>query len=100
MAGAECSSAPNRWRAGGHVDAYGVALGGNLANAVTASAEASLDSTQMRAVRGELHVKDAAYGELSVRELNASGNYDSTLALDLDLNIADSVKVATRVRGT
>ncbi|MEP6688414.1 MAG: hypothetical protein ABJC36_08710, partial [Gemmatimonadales bacterium] len=88
------------WRLEGGVDAHGLAVGGNLANHVTLTALATLDSTRLRAISGDLHVTDAAYGELSVRELKATGGYDSTVALDLDLNIADSVRVATRIRGT
>ncbi|MBA3497649.1 MAG: translocation/assembly module TamB [Gemmatimonadales bacterium] len=89
-----------RWRLKGGADAHGVAFGGNLANRVTLTAAATLDSTRVSAVSGDLRVKDAAYGELSLRELTAVGGYDSTVALDLDLNVGDSVRVATRIRGT
>ncbi|HUR93009.1 MAG TPA: translocation/assembly module TamB [Gemmatimonadales bacterium] len=89
-----------RWRIEGSAQADGVAFGGNLANRVTLSAGATLDSTRIRAVSADLRVKDAAYGQLSVRELRAVGGYDSTVALDLDLNIGDSVRVASRIRGT
>ena len=89
-----------QWRLDGGADAYGLAFGGNLANRVTLAAKATLDSTRLRAVSGKLEVRDAAYGQLSVRELTAAGAYDSTVALDLSLNIADSVKVVTRLRGT
>ena len=89
-----------KWRLDGGADAHGLAFGGNLANRVILSAAATLDSTRLRAASGKLQVKDAAFGQLSVRELTAAGGYDSTVALDLSLNIADSVKVVTRVRGT
>jgi translocation and assembly module TamB len=89
-----------QWRLDGGADAHGLAFGGNLANRVTLSAAATLDSTRLRAASGNLQVRDAAFGQLSVRELTAAGGYDSTVALDLSLNIADSVRVATRVRGT
>ena len=88
-----------RWKLQGGADAYGVAFGGNLANRVTVTGAATLDSSRVDGISGDLRVKDAAYGRLSVRELTAAGGYDSTLALDLNLNIGDSVKVATRVRG-
>ena len=88
------------WRMDGGADAHGLAFGGNLANRVTLTAAATLDSTRLRAVSGDLHVEDAAYGDLTVRELTATGGYDSTVALDLNVNIADSVRVATRIRGT
>ena len=52
------------------------------------------------AVSGDLQVRDAAFGKLTLRELSAKGGYDSTLALDLNLNIADSVRVASQVRGS
>ena len=89
-----------KWRLDGGADAHGLAFGGNLANRVTLSAAATLDSTRLRAASGNLQVKDAAFGQLSVRELTAAGGYDSTVALDLSLNIADSVRVVTRIRGT
>ena len=89
-----------KWRLDGGADAHGLAFGGNLANRVTLSAVATLDSTRLHAASGNLQVKDAAFGQLSVRELTAAGGYDSTVALDLRVNIADSVKVVTRVRGT
>jgi translocation and assembly module TamB len=54
----------------------------------------------MAGAAGDLRVQDAAYGKLTVRELTAVGRYDSTVALDLGLNIADSVKLDTKLRGT
>ncbi len=89
-----------RWRLEGEADAHGVAFGGNLANRVTLAAAATLDSTRVSAVSGDLRVKEAAYGQLSIRELTAAGGYDSTVALDLSVNVGDSVRVATRFRGT
>ncbi len=89
-----------RWRLDGGADAHGLAFGGNLANRVTLSGRATLDSTRLHAASGNLEVRDAAYGQLSVPELTAAGSYDSTVALDLNVNIADSVKLVTRVRGT
>ncbi len=87
------------WTLKGGADAHGIAFGGNLANRLTLSGTVTVDSTRIGGMRGDLTVKEAAYGKLSIRELTAAGGYDSTLALDLNLNIADSVKVATRVRG-
>ncbi len=87
------------WRVASAADVHGLTFGGNFADHMTATGAASLDSTRVAAVAGNLHVSDAAYGRLTVRELSAAGKYDSTLALDLDLNVADSVRVATRVRG-
>ncbi len=89
-----------QWRLDGGADAHGLAFGGNMANRVTLSAAATLDSTRLRAASGKLEVRDAAFGQLTVPELTATGGYDSTVALDLSLNVADSVKVVTRVRGT
>ena len=89
-----------QWRLDGGADAHGLAFGGNLANRVTLSAAATLDSTRLRAASGKLEVRDAAFGQLTVPELTAAGGYDSTVALDLSLNVADSVRVVTRVRGT
>jgi len=80
-------------------DAYGLAYAGSLANRVTLKAKATLDSATVRAVSGNLQVRDAAFGQLTLRELSAAGGDDSTLALDLKLNIADSVRVESRVRG-
>ncbi len=88
------------WKLQAAADAYGIAFGGNLANRVTLTGAVTLDSTRVGAVSGDLRVKDAAYGKLSLRELTVVGGYDSTLALDLNLNVSDSVRVATRIRGT
>jgi autotransporter translocation and assembly factor TamB len=88
------------WLANGGADAYGLAFGGNLANRVTLKGTVTLDSTRMSAVAGDLRVQDAAYGKLTLRQLTVVGRYDSTLAVDLGLNIGDSVKLATQLRGT
>jgi translocation and assembly module TamB len=88
-----------QWRLDGGADAYGLALGGNLANRITLAGGATLDSSRVRAMNGELRVTDAAYGKLTVRELTAAGRYDSTLALDLNVNVGDSVRIGTRMRG-
>ena len=88
-----------RWRLDGAADAYGLAFGGNLANRITLEGGVTLDSSRVSAVNGKLQVKDAAYGQLTLRELSAAGRYDSTIALDLTLNVGGSVRVATRMRG-
>ncbi|MEP7175239.1 MAG: translocation/assembly module TamB domain-containing protein [Gemmatimonadales bacterium] len=88
------------WHVAGDADAHGVSLGGNLANRITLTAVATLDSTRVRGIKGDLTVTDAAYGQLALRELTAAGGYDSTVALDLNLNVNDSVRVATRIRGS
>lgn len=89
-----------RWKLQGGVEAFGVAFGGNLADHISLKTKATLDSTRLGALSGNLSVTDAAFGKLSLRSLTASGSYDSTLALDLKLNIGDSVRLATQVRGT
>ncbi len=86
-------------RFGGRLDAHGTAVAGNLADHVTFMGAASFDGGRVAAVAGDLRVQDAAYGRLTVPELTLAGKYDSTVALDLNLNVADSVRVATRVRG-
>ncbi len=88
------------WLFTGGADAHGLAFGRNLANRVTLKGTVTLDSTRMSGVAGDLRVEDAAYGQLSLRQLTAVGRYDSTLALDLGLNIGDSVKLDTKLRGT
>ena len=87
------------WRLAGGADAHGLTLGGNFADRIAFEGAVQLDSTRIDAVAGDLRVSDAAFGGLSLRELTAAGGYDSTVALDLQLNIADSVRVASRVRG-
>jgi hypothetical protein len=54
-------------------DAYGLAYAGSLANRVTLKAKATLDSATVRAVSGNLQVRDAAFGQLTLRELSAAG---------------------------
>ena len=88
------------WRLDGGAEAHGLTFGGNLADQVTVKGAVTLDSTRVRAVAGELLVKDAGYKALTLRELRAVGRYDSTIALDLGLNIGDSVRVGSRIRGT
>ena len=90
----------HHWLIDGAADAYGMAYAGNLANHVTVTGKARLDSAGVGAVSGDLHVQDAAFGKLTLRELRAKGGYDSTLALDLSLNIADSVRLASQIRGS
>jgi translocation and assembly module TamB len=89
-----------RWKLKGGAEAFGVAFGGNLANRISLNTDATLDSTRLGALSGSLSVTDAAFGQLSLRSLTATGGYDSTLALVLKLNIGDSVRLATQVRGT
>jgi translocation and assembly module TamB len=90
----------HHWKLQSRGEAHGVAFGGNLANHIALAGSVTLDSGRVGAVSGDLRVQDAAYGKLSLREVTAVGGYDSTLALDLNLNVADSVQVATRIRGT
>jgi translocation and assembly module TamB len=94
------SGPAHHWLIDGAADAYGMAFAGSLANHVTVNGKARLDSMQVAAVSGDLHVQDAAFGKLTLRELSAKGGYDSTLALDLNLNIADSVRLTSQVRGS
>jgi len=94
------ASGPSQhWRVAARLEAHGTAVAGNLADHVTFTGAAGLDSGHVAAVAGDLRVEDAAYGRLTVPELRLAGRYDSTVALDLDVNVADSVRVATRVRG-
>lgn len=88
------------WRLDGNADAYGLAFAGTLANRLKLEGRVTLDSTRIGALAGNLEVKDAAVGKLSLRELSMAGGYDSTLALDLRLNVADSVRIESRIRGT
>jgi translocation and assembly module TamB len=94
------SGPAHHWLIDGAADAYGLAYAGSLANHVTVSGTARLDGTQVAAASGDLHVQGASIGQLSLSELRAKGGYDSTLALDLKLNIADSVQVASQIRGS
>jgi uncharacterized protein involved in outer membrane biogenesis len=88
------------WRLQGGADASGLTFAGNLASRLKLTAAATIDSTKVSGVTGELKVSDAAYGPVIVRTLTASGRYDSTLAFDATVNVADSLRVATRLRGT
>jgi hypothetical protein len=88
-----------RWRLAGGADAHGLSYAGNLADHLTLTAAATLDSSRMSGISGGLKVTDAVYGPVEVRTLTASGRYDSTLALDAAVNVGDSLRVATRLRG-
>src|SRR6185437_15473806 len=50
------SGPAHHWLIDGAADAYGMAYAGSLANHVTVSGKARLDSTQVAAVSGNLHV--------------------------------------------
>ncbi|MFL5514633.1 MAG: translocation/assembly module TamB domain-containing protein, partial [Gemmatimonadales bacterium] len=88
------------WRLEGGADANGLTFAGNLVNRLKLTAAATLDSTRVSGITGGLTVNDAVYGRVMVRSLTASGRYDSTLALDARVNVADSLRIATRLRGT
>jgi translocation and assembly module TamB len=94
------SGPAHHWLIDAGADAYGLAYAGNLANHLTLGAKVRLDSARVGGVSGNLQVRDAAFGKLTLRELSAKGGYDSTLALDLNLNIADSVRLASQIRGS
>ncbi|HKT61367.1 MAG TPA: translocation/assembly module TamB domain-containing protein, partial [Gemmatimonadales bacterium] len=94
------SGPAHQWLVDGSAEAYGMAYAGTLVNHLTMSGKARLDSARVGAVSGNLRVRDAAFGKLTLRELSVVGGYDSTLALNLALNIADSVRVASQIRGS
>ena len=73
---------------------------GNLAELLRLQAGATLDSTGVAAVTGELRVEDAAYGRVRIPEARLAGRYDSLIAVEANVAIGDSVRlIAGLARG-
>ncbi|HEY8257031.1 MAG TPA: translocation/assembly module TamB domain-containing protein [Gemmatimonadales bacterium] len=95
----ELAGPASRWRYGGRLDAHGLLFADNLAERMTLEASGTIDSTRDVGVRGELRVVDAALGKISVPNLRAVARYDSLVALDADMQVGDSLRLTTTVRG-
>jgi autotransporter translocation and assembly factor TamB len=94
-------SGPARhWRLDGAGQIDRILARGNLADRVTLRATAAIDSTHLSGMRGELRVKDAAYGKMRIPEARLAARYDSLVALDGDVALGDSARIVTAVRGT
>ena len=89
-----------RWRLDGEGKIDRILAAGNLADRVTLSATAAIDSTHLSGMRGELRVKDAAYGKMRIPEARLAARYDSLIGLDADVALGDSARIVTALRGT
>ncbi len=89
-----------RWRLDGAGQINRILAAGNLADRVTLSATAAIDSTHLSGMRGELRVKDAAYGKMRIPQARLAARYDSLIGLDADVALGDSARVVTALRGT
>jgi translocation and assembly module TamB len=94
-------SGPARhWRLDGAGQIDRILAGGNLADHVTLRATAAIDSTHLSGMRGEIRVKDAAYGKMRIPDARLAGRYDSLVTLDGDVALGDSARIVTALRGT
>ncbi|HET8622961.1 MAG TPA: translocation/assembly module TamB domain-containing protein, partial [Gemmatimonadales bacterium] len=81
-------------------DVHRLFLAGNLAEHVTVKAAASVDRFRPSGVRGEVAVEGGAYGKIRIPEARIAARYDSLVSLVATATLDDSLKVATRLRGT
>ncbi|HET6798539.1 MAG TPA: hypothetical protein VFH40_15395, partial [Gemmatimonadales bacterium] len=88
------------WRVASEARANRVLAAGNLAEQVTLRATASLDSTRIGGVQGELGLSGGAYGKTRIPEARLTGRYDSLLTLDANVAVGDSARVIAALRGT
>ncbi|HEY4649530.1 MAG TPA: hypothetical protein VIG95_10480, partial [Gemmatimonadales bacterium] len=88
------------WRLDGAGQIDRMLAAGNLADRATLSATATIDSTHLSGMRGDLRVKDAAYGKMRVPEARLTARYDSLIGLDADVALGDSARIVTALRGT
>ncbi|MFL5459495.1 MAG: translocation/assembly module TamB domain-containing protein [Gemmatimonadales bacterium] len=89
-----------RWRLDGQGEIDRILAAGNLADRVTLRATATIDSTHLSGMQGELRVKDAAYGKMRIPEARLVARYDSLIGLDADVALGDSARIVTALRGT
>ncbi len=88
------------WRLDADGEARGLLSGGNLAARLKVQGGATVDSTQFTGVHGDLQVENAAYGTLRIPEARVAARYDSLIALDANVALGDSVRIATALRGS
>jgi autotransporter translocation and assembly factor TamB len=88
------------WRLDGAGQIDRILAAGNLADRVALRATVTIDSTHLSGMRGELRVKDAAYGKMRIPEARLAARYDSLIGLDADVALGDSARIVTALRGT
>ena len=89
-----------RWRLDGEGKIDRILAAGNLADRVAIRATATIDSTHLSGMRGELRVKDAAYGKMRIPQARLAARYDSLVTLDGEVALGDSTRIVTALRGT
>src|SRR5262249_42895079 len=87
------------WRFGVHGNAYRVVFADNVAEQLALLTSGTVDSSRLGGVQGELRVKDAAFGKVSIPTVRVAARYDSVVAVDAGLQIGDSIRLATNLRG-
>jgi translocation and assembly module TamB len=93
------SGPAKHWRIDGKAEVHRILSAGNLAELITVQAGAALDSTGVSAVAGELRVEGAAYGKMRIPEARLAGRYDSLIAVEANVAVGDSVRLAAGLRG-
>ncbi|HEX2217389.1 MAG TPA: translocation/assembly module TamB domain-containing protein [Gemmatimonadales bacterium] len=91
---------PERRKIEGTADVFRLLYSGTLAERVTARGSGVIDSNGMGAIAGRLRVEGAAAGDVSVRQIDVTGRYDSLLALEGTVTVSDDIGLALALRGT
>jgi translocation and assembly module TamB len=91
---------PERRKIEGSADVFRLLYAGMLAERVTARGAGTIDSSGMGAIAGRLRVQGAAAGEVSVRQIDVTGRYDSLLTLEGTVTVSDDIGLALALSGT
>jgi hypothetical protein len=84
----------------GFADAFSLLYAGSLAERITVRGSGIVDSSGIGALAGNLRVRGAAAGKLSMREVNLAGRYDSLVSLQGTAVVNDDVRLAVGLEGS
>jgi translocation and assembly module TamB len=87
------------WRVAGKAEAHRVLSARNLAELLTVEGGATVDSTRLAAMSGELHVEGAAFGRVRIPEARFTTRYDSLIAVEANVAVGDSVRLVAALEG-
>ena len=90
---------PERRRIEGYADAFSLLYAGNLAERITVRGSGVMDSSGVGALAGNLRVRGAAAGKLSLRAVDLTGRYDSLISLEGTVVVDDDVRLAVGLEG-